>query len=120
MLSNNLPNPETIQGINYIRNMGDTSYLSSLLPVFFHIPVFRYAILNVNDGKPFDQKNALHQMKKLFKSLLGGDQSTDSEVFKVENGAIIPFELLGALQNLEGKPLNPIEVMDVQEFNTLF
>ena len=102
-----------------LRNPGCICYMNSMMQQFYMIPMFRYNLLCVDDGKEPEEAqykgrtiddNILHQMQKLMAHL---------ELSKRQ--AYNPMEFCFAFKEYDGSPTNTGEQKDAQEFlNVLF
>lgn len=90
-----------------LKNLGCTCYMNSLMQQFFMLPAFRDSILeteNVN-VKIEDHENLLMQ----FQLILGSLKRSQKQYYD-------PRSFCLAFKDYEGKPINVIEQMDVDEF----
>jgi len=98
---------KSITGYVGLKNLGCTCYMNSLLQQFFMIPEFREAILaipaKINGGD--DSENLLYQFQLIMAALKNSHkQYYDPRGFCHSN------------KDYEGKPVNVLEQMDVDEF----
>jgi len=94
-----------------LKNLGCTCYMNSLLQQLFMIPSFRNDILAVEDpkkNKVDPEENMLYQIQCLFAALNESvKQSYNPKIF------------CHAFKDWDGKPINVLEQMDVDEFFNL-
>lgn len=96
-----------------LKNLGCTCYMNSLLQQFFMIPEFREAILAVPPKSPGnntdDSENILYQ----FQLILAALKNSHKQFYD-------PRGFCYANKDYDGKPLNVLEQMDVDEFFNSF
>ena len=102
-----------------MRNLGCICYMNSMMQQFFMIPVLRYNLLCIDDGKAEElveyknkmvDDNMFHQMQKLFAHLELSERMDYN-----------PFGFCFAFKEFDGNPTIISEQKDAQEFlNLLF
>ena len=102
-----------------IRNLGCICYMNSMLQQLYHVPSFRYQLLQADDGTAPEwveykgrtiDDNVLHQLQRLFGHLELSE--------KVDYN---PFEFCFSFKQLDGQPTNTSVQHDTEEFyNILF
>jgi len=114
------PSGDTRKGkYSGIRNLGCICYMNSMLQQLYHVPSFRYQLLQADDGAAPDMvefkgktidDNVLHQLQRLFGHLELSE--------KVDYN---PFEFCFAFKQQDGQPTNTSVQHDTEEFyNILF
>ena len=102
-----------------IRNLGWICYMNSMLQQLYHVPAFRYQLLQADDGAAPDWKeykgrtiddNILHQMQRLFGHL--------ELLERIDNN---PIEFCFSFKETDGSPTNTSVQHDTEEFfNIIF
>lgn len=96
---------KSITGFVGLKNLGCTCYMNSLLQQFFMIPKFREAILEVESQHENLEENLLYQ----FQLILCALKNSHKQFYD-------PRGFCFANKDFEGKPINVLEQMDVDEF----
>ena len=98
---------KSITGYVGLKNLGCTCYMNSLLQQFFMIPEFREAIISIPQKSigVDDSENLLYQ----FQLILAALKNSHKQYYD-------PRGFCHANKDYEGKPVNVLEQMDVDEF----
>ena len=93
-----------------IKNLGCTCYMSSCIQQIFNVPSFREGILRAKDksGESFED-SLLYQLQYMFSALENSDKQY-----------INPKSFCKAFKDWEGRSVNVMEQMDVDEFFNTF
>jgi len=102
-----------------IRNLGCICYMNSMLQQLYHVPAFRYQLLQADDGAAPDWKeykgrtiddNVLHQLQRLFGHLELSERVDYN-----------PIEFCFSFKEMDGSPTNTSVQHDTEEFfNIIF
>jgi hypothetical protein len=109
------PSGDTRKGkYSGIRNLGCICYMNSMLQQLYHVPAFRYQLLEADDGAAPDMveyrgrnidDNVLHQLQRLFGHLELSE--------KVDYN---PIEFCFSFKQMDGQPTNTSVQHDTEEF----
>lgn len=102
-----------------IRNLGCICYMNSMLQQLYHVPAFRYQLLQADDGAAPDWQeykgrtiddNVLHQLQRLFGHLELSERVDYN-----------PIEFCFSFKQMDGQPTNTSVQHDTEEFfNIIF
>ena len=114
------PSGDTRKGkYSGIRNLGCICYMNSMLQQLYHVPAFRYQLLQADDGAAPDWQeyknrtiddNVLHQLQRLFGHLELSERVDYN-----------PIEFCFSFKEMDGSPTNTSVQHDTEEFfNIIF
>ena len=114
------PSGDTRKGkYSGIRNLGCICYMNSMLQQLYHVPAFRYQLLQVDDGAEPDWQeykgktiddNVLHQLQRLFGHLELSERVDYN-----------PYAFCFSFKQMDGQPTNTSVQHDSEEFfNIIF